>query len=631
VYFLRGVYAQRLTSIFAVAIALYHIYMMATARIDIYTHRVISVLSLQLLIFLTTDAFKTKGKATLLLNLVTGAAWVIVTIFFMMNVERFAMHMVGIDPVYTIDIVLAGIFLVLVLECARRAASPWLALVGLVFALYVFVAPYLPGIFHSVPTSFERFIERMVFSTDGVFGIPVGVSSSYVFLFVTFGQFLDRAGGRHFFYNFASALTGTAKGGPAKVSVIASALFGTISGSPAADVVTTGSFTIPAMKKTGLPPYFAGAVEAVASTGGSFVPPVMGSVAFLMAEFLGISYLKIIVAAILPALLYYVGIYSVVFLEAERRNLTGFSREEIPPLFSALKYGASFFGPLGAIVALLVLGYTAIRAALGGILATVIVGFIQPEPGGGRLNLTKVMGALEGGSLANRVVSSSCACVGIVAGVVFHTGIGGKFGSLIFSFSAGHLLPALILAMVVAIILGMGVTVSAVYILVTLLIVPAAVQAGVAPLAAHFFVFYYAVLSHITPPVCMAAYVAAGLAEAPPLKVGFTSARLGIIGFIVPFLFVYEPSILMVGTPVKIALATITSIVGTIMIACGIQGYMVRNLRVLERLLCFTGGLLMLYPGWSTDLAGCILFGAMFLVQKYFHSSRRNSVTKISS
>jgi TRAP transporter 4TM/12TM fusion protein len=389
-----------------------------------------------------------------------------------------------------------------------------------------------------------------------------------------------------------------------------------ISGSPVADVVTTGSFTIPAMKRCGIPGVYAAAVESVACTGGSLMPPVMGSVAFLMADMLGLPYIRIAEAAVIPAFIYYFSLYFMVHLHALRLGLPSYKDEDIVPLRKVMAYSSGFLVPLLVIVLLLLLGYTPIRAALAAIGTTILVGYIQPQPDKGRLNLKRIFEALEQGALGNRTVNSACACAGIMAGVIFFSGMGGKVGSSIMALAQGSFLPALILAMLTAIIIGLGVTVSATYILVALLIVPAAVKAGVPALAAHFFVFQFAILSHITPPVAVPPYVAAGIAEEDPMRVGFAAWRFGIITFIIPFLYVYEPGLLLIGTLPEILMATIKAIIATVLIDCSIVGYMLSETRVTERVLCALGGIAMLYSGFTVPMIGLGLGLVAFIFQK---------------
>lgn len=610
-------------SMLAVIIALYHIYSLAFGQFDLYVHRIVSTLGLQLLMLLTGGAKGRPGALHKAMNSLFLLMWVFTAGYFLVNLERFSTHIVGISPLHGEDVIAAVLFLVLVLECARRFSGGWLPVCALIFVAYVFLAPFIPGLFHRPPMEFRDLVERLVFSTDGVFGFAIAVASSYVFLFVLFGQFLSMVGGGKFFFDFANAIAGRAAGGSAKVAVISSGLFGMISGSPAADVVTTGSFTIPAMKKSGIPGVYAAAVEAVACTGGSLMPPVMGSVAFLMADMLGRPYIEIAKAAILPALIYYFSLYLMVHLQVKQLGLPRTKEEDIVPLRRVMTYSAGFIVPLCVIVVLLVLGYTAIRAALCAIIATMIVGFFNPQPGKPRLNFRQIGEALEQGSLGNRTVNSACACAGIMAGVIFFTGMGGKIGSSIMAMSQGSLLPALILAMLTSVVIGLGVTVSATYILVALLIVPAAVKAGVPALAAHFFVFQYAVLSHITPPVAVPPYIAAGIAGEDPMKVGFAAWRFGIITFLIPFLYVYEPGLLLIGTVPQIIVAICKAILATILLDCSIVGYMLLKMSAGERALCTVGGLAMLYTGFFVPGVGLAL-GLMVFAWQYRKLSQQN-------
>ncbi|MFC1815631.1 TRAP transporter permease [Thermodesulfobacteriota bacterium] len=608
-------YLQYLRKIIAVSIALYHVYSLAFGRIEIYTHRVISVLSIELLILLTTSSSFKSQSIKRIADVITFLLWGLTTIYFFLNNERILSHVVGMSPYHLSDVIMGVIFFILIHECSRRVAGIWLPLCSLFFVAYVFMAPYIPGLFHRPPIELTDFIERLVFSTDGIFGFPVAVASTYVFLFALFGQFLNTVGGGQFFFDFASAIAGNAKGGPAKVAVISSGLFGMISGSPVADVATTGSFTIPSMKKAGMPGVYAAAVEAVASCGGSLMPPVMGSVAFLMADILGVPYTRILTASIFPALIYFASLYLMVHLQAHRLNLPRFKKEDLVSFRKVMAYSGAFFLPLFTIAILLLRGYTAIRAALGAIIACVLVGILLPQPGKDRLNLKQVFDSLEQGSVANRPVNSACAVAGVIAGVIFFTGVGGKVGSSIMVLSQESLLPALILAMLTSIIIGLGISVSATYIIVALLVVPAAVNAGVPPLAAHFFVFQYGILSHITPPVAVPPYVAAGIAGEDPMKCSFAAWYFGLITFFIPFLYVYEPGLLLIGTAADILRGVCKAAGAVVLIDCAIVGYMLTETRAIERLLCVLGGMAMLYSGITVPSIGFALGLVVFASQ----------------
>jgi len=609
-------YLRYTRRVIAIGIALYHVYVLSLGTFELYKHRVLSILLLQLLIFITSSSNLKPRLIKHIADVIILLLWGISIVYFILNLERMSMHIVGISPLYLKDYIIAVIFFFLVLESTRRYAGVWLPICSIIFVAYVFVAPYMPGLFHRQAMESKDLIERLVFSTDGIFGFPAAVASTYVFLFVLFGQFLLMVGGGKFFFDFAGAIAGKAKGGAAKVAVISSGLFGMISGSPTADVVTTGSFTIPAMKKCGMPGVYAAAVESVACVGGALMPPVMGSAAFLMADILGLPYFEIVKAAIIPAILWYFSLYLMVHLEAKRLQIPGYNIEDIVPLRKVMTYSFGFFIPLSVIVILLVLGYTPIRAALAAIASTILVGVARPQPGKGRLKVKHVLQSLEDGALGNRTVNSSCACSGIMAGVILFTGIGGKVGSAMMAMSGESFLPALILAMLASVIIGTGVTVSATYILTALLIVPAAVKVGVPALAAHFFVFQYAILSHITPPVAVPPYVAAGIAGEDPLKCGFAAWRFGIITFILPFVYIYEPGLLLIGNVYGIIIAVTKAIIATILLDCGIVGYMLIETRRIERVLCFLGGIAMLYSGVIIPIIG-IFFGlAAFLGQK---------------
>lgn len=610
-------YFKYFKSVLAIGIALYHVYVLSLGTFDLYSHRVLSVVFVQLLIFVTTSSNLKPQVVKQGADVLTLILWGISAAYFIPNLEWISLRTLGIDPLYMKDYVIGVIFLILVLESSRRYAGIWLPIFAIIFIAYIFVAPYIPGLFHRTPMEFKEVIERLVFSTDGVFSFPAAVASTYVFLFVLFGQFLGMVGGGRFFFDFAGAIAGRAKGGAAKVAIISSGLFGMISGSPTADVVTTGSFTIPAMKRCGIPGVYAAAVESVACVGGSLMPPVMGSVAFLMADILGLPYIAIVKAAVVPALVYYFSLYFMVHLEAKRLGAPGYRDEDIVPLRKVMTYSAGFLIPLSVIVVLLMLGYTPIRAALGAIASTILVGVAKPQPDKGRLKVKHVLQALEQGSLGNRTVNSACACAGIMAGVITFSGIGGKVGSAMMAMAGDSFLPTLIVAMLASIIIGTGVTVSATYILTALLLVPAAVKVGIPALAAHFFVFQFAVLSHITPPVAVPPYIAAGIAGEDPMKCGFAAWRFGMVTFIIPFLYIYEPGILLIGTLPDIFRGIIKAIVATVLLDCGIVGYMLSETRITERLLCLFGGIAALYSGITVPVIGIVFGMAALILQNW--------------
>jgi TRAP transporter 4TM/12TM fusion protein len=470
------------------------------------------------------------------------------------------------------------------------------------YALFTFL---FPGRLYGKGVTWPRLATFLYLDPQGILGIAIEVAATVVFAFVFFGQALFRTGGGEFFTDSAMALMGHFRGGPAKVAVLASSLFGTISGSAVANVVTTGSVTIPLMKKTGYPPHFAGAVEATASSGGQIMPPVMGAAAFIMATFLGISYAKVAISAAIPAILYYLAVFIQVDLEAAKNGLRGLPSNLLPKLLVVFRKGWPFFIPLSVLIyTLFILRVEADKAGLYTTASVFLICCIRRE---NRLNLKKIARILKEtgeGMLEIGVISSAA---GLIIGIVSLTGLGFTFSQVLVNLAGGSTLLLLILGAVGAIILGMGMTVTAAYILMVILIAPALIQLGVAPLNAHMFVFYFAVMSFLTPPICLAVYAAASLAGADMMKTAFQAIKLGIAAYIVPFLFAYHPSLLLQGNIIEVIHAVITAIIGISLVAIGIEGFLFRKLNWVKRVLLILGGLGCMIPGWRSDLIGLVM------------------------
>lgn len=516
------------------------------------------------------------------------------------------------------DLWLGGILILIVLECTRRLMGWALPIITLVAILYTFLGEKIPGLWGHFPIDHEQFISYQYLTTEGLFGVPLGVSASFIFVFIMFGAFLVSSGTGEFFINFANALAGHFRGGPAKVAVVSSAFFGTISGSAVANVVSTGSFTIPLMKKIGYRPVFAAAVESVASTGGQFMPPVMGAGAFIMADMLGVGYLEVVKAAIVPGILYFLALFWMVHMEALKLGLRGLSREELPPLWATIKAGGHLMIPAFLLIGFLILGYSPMKAGLWAIISVWVVSSMRKAT---RMGLRSVLNAMEKGATGCLEVALACACAGIVIGCVTQTGLGLKFSTLVIQAAGGNLLLSLVFVMASSLILGMGLTTSAAYILTVILGGPVLVELGVNPLAAHMFVFYYACLSTVTPPVALAAFAGAAIAGSKPFATGFESMRLAAIAYLVPFFFVYNPVLIWKGSFGSICLAAFTATIGTIALGSGMMGYLVDRLNWFSRLLLLAAGLALIKPGLWTDIFGVVLLGGLTFYQ--FWNSRR--------
>ena len=512
-----------------------------------------------------------------------------------------------------LDLWMGGLIILLVLETTRRIMGPALPIITIVALAYALVGHHIPGMWGHRWMDLEQVISYQYLTTEGLFTIPLGVSATFIFIFILFGAFLVASGTGEFFIQFANAIAGQMRGGPAKVAVLSSAAFGSISGSAVANVVSTGSFTIPLMKKIGYRPVFAGAIEAVASTGGQFMPPVMGAAAFIIADMLGVSYLEVCKAALIPALLYFFALIYMVHLEALRRNLRGLNRSELPPLWRTLREGGHLLLPAVLLIVLLALGYSPMKSGLWAVIGVVVISWVKPHT---RMGLGKILNALQKGARGCLEVALACACAGIVIGCVTQTGLGLKFSSLVIQASGGNLLLSLIFVMVASLVLGMGLTTSAAYILTIILAGPVLVDLGVKPLAAHMFVFFYACLSCITPPVALAAFAAAGVAGSKPFPTGFESMRLAIIAYLVPFIFVYHPVLIWQGQWWNILLSVITAILGCVAIGSALMGYLEDRLHWILRIVLLAAAFMLIMPGLVSDLAGAGILAGVYLFMR---------------
>ena len=513
------------------------------------------------------------------------------------------------------ELVVAAVGLLLVLEAARRAGGT-LAVLGVIFFAYNFFGEWIPGQLGHNGFTLRRVLGHMFWGSQGIFGVGIGVSATYIFIFVLFGAFLKYSGFSKFINDFSLTLVGQSPGGPAKVAVIASALMGMINGSAVANVATTGTITIPLMKRTGYKKEFAGAVEAVASTGGQFTPPIMGAVGFVMAEFLGISYTKVMIAAIIPAFLYYLGLLFAVHFEAKRLGLSGLSKENIPNAMQVVKEQGHLVIPLVVLIALMFMGYTPLFAAVISIFVTVAASWLRKET---RMDLKTIIQATAEGATGAVSVGVCCVMIGVIIGTVSLTGLGLSMGYLILQVvGEGQIYLAGVMVMIMSIILGMGVPGVAAYVIVAAVAIPVLVEVGVNEMAAHMFCLIYACLSNITPPVAMSSYVAAGIADSDQTKTSLIAVKLGLVGFILPFFFLDNPVLLLgvtnVGWMISLK-AAITASVGTIALAAGLNGYLFKKCSIVERVLLVVSAIAMIHPGAMTDIIGVAVLAAIMILQ----------------
>lgn len=514
------------------------------------------------------------------------------------------------------EIVIAAVALFVVFEAARRASGN-LAILALAFLGYNWFGQYLPGLLGHNGFTLKRVLITQFWGTQGVLGTGIGVSATYIFLFVVFGAFLKHSGFSKFINDFSLTLVGRTPGGPAKVAVVASGLMGMINGSAIANVATTGTITIPLMKRTGYKKEFAGAVEAVASTGGQFCPPIMGAVGFVMAEFLSVSYTVVMLAAIVPALLYYIGLLLAVHFEAKRLGLSGLSKENIPDAMKVIKEQGHLVLPLFVLIGLMLLGYTPLYSAVISIFATVAASWLRRET---RMTPAKIVDAIVEGAKGAISVGVCCVIIGVIIGTVTLTSMGLNMGYIILNvIDNDNIYVTGLLVMIMSTILGMGVPGVAAYVIVQAVAVPVLIGAGVLPLTSHLFCLIYACLSNITPPVAMSAYVASGIAGSDQTKTGIWAVRLGLIGFIIPFFFLDNPVLLIGVDPnasgMQTAWAILSALLGTASLVAGLEGWILDRAGVVERIILIAAAPMMLYPGLMTDAIGIGMMTVAFVMQ----------------
>lgn len=592
-------------SVIAIVMSLFHMYVAGFGPPEAMVFRGTHLMFALTLVFLLYPFKPGGGIGWRILDMVLliGSWAFILHIFF--NYEYVTYRTIYIDDMTTLDKVYAVISVLIVLEATRRVLGWALPITAFVFLAYT---AFLTNV------KLPILMEQMYLSLEGIFGPTLGVSASYVMMFVLFGAFMERSGTGRLFMDFALAITGHTAGGPGKVSVVSSSLFGTVSGSAVANVMVDGPITIPLMKKTGFYPPFAAAVEAVASTGGQIMPPVMGAAAFVMAEFLAVSYFQVTLWAAIPAILYYVAVFCSVHFRAKRVGLLGVPKNELPRLGAVMRERGHLFAPILIVFIGLVAGYSAPLCALAGTLACLPMALLKKIT---RQDITwmSVIEALEDGARNTLLVAMACACAGIVIGCVTLTGLGISFTQLVVGLAREMLPLALVLTAIAGIVLGMGMPTTPAYIVMVSLLVPALVKLGAIAPAAHMFAFYFAILSAITPPVALAVFAAASLGKTDLWKSGWEAVRIGAAGFIVPFMFVYEPALLMVGDWQIVVSSFITATTGTVLLAASLQGYLIRPAMMWQRVILFIAAICLIKPGWITDLIGLVLLAVVFAWQ----------------
>ena len=613
---------RNIVTAIAVGMALFHLYTGLFGTLQSMKQSSIHLVCALIIIFLTVPA--KRGEKT------TGPIpwydWILVFAsivplsYILLNFDYIAfVRFRYVTPVLLIEKVCGILLVIVLLEAARRTIGLFLSIVGLLFILYTFLGPIMPGILRHSGTNIDSFLDLQFLSGGGIFGIPLIISATYIILFIIFGAFMLETGFGEFITDVAAGLTGRSRGGPAKVAVISSAGFGTISGAGSANVAVTGTFTIPLMKKVGFQPHFAAAVEAAASTGGEIMPPIMGAAAFLMVQYTGIPYIQIIKHAAIPAILYFAGVYFQVDLEAARMGIRGLRKDELPEWKSSFLSYAHLLLPIFGLLFLMSIGRTPFFSVTASTIGIIIFSFLRKKT---RLNLKKFIAALERGSRGALVVAIACSLSGLIVGCIYQSNLGVRFTSLIVSLSGGNLLLALIMAMMASLILGMGMPISPAYILLIALVIPAIVKLGVTPLAAHLFAIYFCRASLVTPPVAISAYVAAGIANAPMTKTGWTAFRLGLASFLIPFSFVYSGELLLIGSPLSIIFSIITALIGVYALAVGCEGYWSTSLSIFQRALAFVAAIVLIVPEWHSDLIGIGCLGVLYIWQKFMGKTK---------
>ena len=596
----------------AVGMSFYHLYIGLVGPPEANIQRSIHLLFAVVLLFLLYPA-KGNGSRITIYDLALLLLAAAPLAFHLIFNDYVVLRHPFIEPLSKTETFLGVSLILLIIEGCRRTLGNGMALVIVGFLIHALIGPILPGPLSHRQIGLEELIDHIFLTPEGIFGIPLGVSADYVILFIIFGSFLEKSGTGELFIDFAKAITGSSQGGPGKISCVSSAFFGTISGSAVANVMVDGWLTIPLMKRSGFKPAFAAAVEAVASTGGQIMPPVMGAAAFIMASFVGISYSMVCLHAAIPAILYYVALFASVHYYAGKMGLKGLPRRELPSMKKILLRRGHLFIAILVLVILMSIGYTPIYSALFATFSVWACSFLRKET---RLGFWKTIEALEMGAINTVPIALACAGAGIIIGCVTATGTGLQFTSLVVKIGGQNLFIALIFTMIAGVVLGMGVPTTGAYIIQAALIIPALINLGVSTIAAHMFVFYFACLSAITPPVAMAVYAAAPIAKSDLWITGLNAVKIGLAGFLVPFLFVYWPSLLFVGNLWDILSSAVSAIIGCIALAAGIQGFLYKKTTFLERILLLAAAGLLLKPGYITDAIGIIFLAFVIIKQK---------------
>ena len=597
--------AATLIAVIGVTFSVFHLYAAYFGQAQSYLHRTMHVTLMIVICILLRPAGRKSWKEPvnrwLAYDILCIALTIAVQVYICWDVFAFINRRGLADPV---DMAVGVVMIFLVMDATRRAIGWIMVLLGAFFILQSAYGEYFFGIFYGPSIDWSLIINDLFMEEEGIYTIPISISASFVVLFIIFGAFIMRTGVGELFKDIAYGLMGRQVGGPAKAAVMSSAFMASISGSAVSNVATTGTFTIPLMKRMGYPPAFAGAVEACASTGGVFTPPVMGAVAFIMAEFLGVPYWDVVKAAAIPALIYFTAVLAMVHFRSHRMGLAAQADADLPSAWGAIRERGHMLLPVVALVGALVVGYSPIFAALLGIVCVFGLSWFRAET---RMTPVTFLGALEDAARMMVSVAVPSAAAGLIVGALYFSGLAVRFSTSIIDLSQGSTILALALAMVICIILGMGITVTALYILVAALVVPALTKLGVEPMAAHLFAFHFGVHSYITPPVALSAFAAAAIAGSEPMKTGFQAARLALAAYILPYMFVYSPGLVAVGAWHEILIAAVTAIVGVVALAAAVEGWLFRPAPGWQRIALAAGALLLVMPPLWSHAAGFVI------------------------
>lgn len=618
---LQGTTWGKILVVIAVTMSLFQFYIAWTNGMTPLLLRAVHLAFATTLIFILYPASKRspQKRISVLDGVAILAVWT-TTIYLIYSFKHFASR--AGDP-NQLDVILGIVAIVLTLEITRRTTGWILTSLGSFFLLYAYFGQQMPGLLAHRGFDVAKISSFMYTTTDGLFGLTLGVSATYIFFFILFGAFLDSMGAGKFFIDFAYAMTGRRKGGPAQTVVLANGLMSMISGVPAADVVTIGAFTFPLLNKLGYDRTFTAALSAVASTGAMIAPPVMGSAAFLMAEMTGLSYKEICYAAAIPALLYYIALFAITHFYASRYGLQAAKAEDLPNIKQVFKDGWYNIIPIGVLIYfLIVVGYSPMLAGFYSVISLLIVVVINIVLTGSSRDRFREFGknilkAMKGAAIGSLPVVATCAAAGFLVGVLNITGLGLKFTSILIAWSQGHLFLALIFAAIASLILGMGLPVAACYVILAVLVAPTLVQMGLTPMAANLFVLFFGAFSAITPPVAIAAYAAAAMQNVDPVKVGLRACWLAVPAFLIPFIFAYGPPLLMIGSIPEIIWAFITAIIGVVGLAAGLIGWLIGPTDILQRLMLIVGATMLIVPGIFTDIIGSILIILVVIWQRF--------------